>query len=191
MPEALPNEVTRWLVQWRHGDQAALDRLMPLVYDELHRLADHFMRGERRDHTIQATALVHEAYLRLIELENIRWQDRAHFFAVAARMMRRVLVDYARHRRSGKGDIGEPTVSLDEVATLSHQQEPALLALDDALKSLETLDPRKCQIVEFKFFGGLTIEESAEVLGVSHATVEREWRLARAWLFREIRQGNS
>jgi RNA polymerase sigma factor (TIGR02999 family) len=188
MPEALPNEVTHWLVQWRHGDQAALDRLMPLVYDELHQLADHFMRGERRNHTLQATALIHEAYLRLINLENIQWQDRAHFFAVAARMMRRILTDYARHRHSRKSDVGEHTVSLDEVATLAQEQEPALLALDDALKSLETLDPRKCQIVEFKFFGGLTIEESAEVLGVSHATVEREWRLARAWLFLEMKR---
>jgi len=191
MLDPSPKEVTQLLVEWRNGDQAALDKLMPLVYDELHRLADRYMRGERPDHTLQTTALVHEAYLRLVELKNIEWQDRAHFFAVAARMMRRVLVNYANRRRSRKRDVGEPTLSLDDVATLSQAQEPALLTLDEALKSLEAIDPRKCQIVEFKFFGGLTIEESAEVLGVSHATVEREWRLARAWLFREMRAGGT
>jgi RNA polymerase sigma factor (TIGR02999 family) len=187
MMDSSPREVTQLLVEWRNGDAAALNQLMPLVYDELHQIADRYMRGERPDHVLQATALVHEAYLRLVELENIEWQDRAHFFAVAARMMRRVLVDYARHRQSKKREVGETTLSLDEVATVSQEQEPALLALDDALSSLEALDPRKCQIVEFKFFGGLTNQESAEVLGVSHATVEREWRWARAWLFREMK----
>jgi len=161
---------------------------MPLVYDGLHQLADRYMRRERRDHTLQATALLHEAYLRLVGLENIQWQDRAHFFAVASRMMRRVLVDHARRRRARQSEGRLPTLSLDDVATLSQAQEPELLALDDALKSLESLDPRKCQIVEFKFFGGLTTEESAEVLRVSQTTVERDWRWARAWLFREMKK---
>lgn len=187
MLDASPKEITQWLVQWRNGDRAALDQLMSLVYEELHQLADRYMRGERPDHTLQATALVHEAYLRLVELENIQWQDRAHFFAIAARMMRRVLVDYARHRRARNREAGESTLPLDDVATLAQAQEPALLALDEALNSLEAIDPRKCQIVEFKFFGGLTTEESAEVLGVSPTTVEREWRLARAWLFHEMK----
>jgi RNA polymerase sigma factor (TIGR02999 family) len=188
MLDASPKEITQWLVQWRNGDRAALDQLMPLVYDELHQLADRYMRGERPDHTLQATALVHEAYLRLVELENIQWQDRAHFFAVAARMMRRVLVDYARHRRARNREASESTLPLDDVATLAQAQEPALLALDEALTSLEAIDPRKCHIVEFKFFGGLTNEESAEVLAVSPTTVEREWRLARAWLFHEMKK---
>ena len=183
-----PPQITQLLAEWRNGDQAALDQLMPLVYDGLHKLADRYMRGERQDHTLQATALINEAYLRLVDLKNIQWQDRAHFFAVAARMMRRVLVDHARHRRSKHSEGRQPTLSLDEIATLSQTQEPELLTLDDALKTLEALDSRKCQIVEFKFFGGLTTEESAEVLGVSQTTVEREWRWARAWLFREMKK---
>ena len=187
MPSSSPKTVTQLLVAWRNGDQAALDKLLHLVYDELHELAERHMRGERSDNTLQATALVHEAYLRLIRLKHITWQDRAHFFAVAARTMRRVLVDHARHRRSRNYRSGELRLSLDEVATSSREQEPKLLALDEALKQLEAVDPRKCQIVELKFFGGLTNEESAEVLGVSQTTVEREWRLARAWLFHEIR----
>ena len=188
MPDPLTREVTQLLMAWRDGDQAALEKLMPLVYDELYRIADRYMRGEPPEHTLQATALVHEAYLRLVELNSIRWQDRAHFLAIAARMMRRVLVDYARHRCSGKAGAGQCTLALDQVATVSQEPAPELIGLDEALQSLEALDPRKGRIVEFKFFGGLTIEESAEALGVSHATVEREWRLARAWLFRELRK---
>lgn len=186
MPASSPKTVTRLLVEWRNGDPAALDRLLPLVYDELHELAGRYMRGERSGNTLQATALVHEAYLRLIRLKHVTWQDRAHFFAVAARMMRRVLIDYARRRQS-RNHRGRLSLSLDEVATLSKEPEPKLLALDEALEHLEASDPRKCRIVEFKFFGGLTNEESAEVLHVSETTVEREWRLARAWLFHEIR----
>ncbi len=185
MPRSSPETVTRLLVEWRNGDEAALERLLPLVYDELHDMAGRYMASERRDHTLQATALVHEAYLRLVRLEHINWQDRAHFFAVAARMMRRVLVDHARRRQAGHRR-GGLRLTLDAAAALSREQEVRLLALEDALQQLEATDPRKCQIVEFKFFGGLTNEESAEVLRVSQTTVEREWRLARAWLFHEI-----
>src|SRR5215471_469158 len=163
-------EITQLLLAWSDGDQAALEKLTPLVYAELHRLAKGFMFGERPGHTLQTTALINEAYLRLIDWKNVRWQSRAHFFGVAAQVMRRILVDFARSRNYARRGGGTQRV-----------------ALDDALKSLAEIDPRKSQVVELRFFGGLSAEEIAEVLKVSLRTVEREWSLARAWLYRELR----
>jgi RNA polymerase sigma factor (TIGR02999 family) len=181
--------VTQLLLEWRKGDQAALDRLTPLVYDELHRLAQHYMSRERPDHTLQPTALVHEAYLRLVDMD-VPWQDRVHFFAVAAQMMRRILVDYAKTRRAAKRGGGERQVPLDDVMDLSQERAPDVVALDDALTSLAAIDPRKSQIIELRFFGGLTTEETAEVLGISTATVEREMKMAKAWLYQQLRNAD-
>jgi RNA polymerase sigma-70 factor (ECF subfamily) len=177
--------VTRLLREWRGGREAALEELMPVVYDELRRLAKGYLRGERQDHTLQGTALVNEAYMRLVDMD-VSWQDRAHFFAVAARLMRRMLVDHARARGRGKRGGGESAMTLDEPLVASPERAPDLLALDDALSSLTQLDPRKSQIVELHFFGGMTYEETAEALGVSPATVHRELRLAKAWLHHEL-----
>jgi RNA polymerase sigma factor (TIGR02999 family) len=181
-----PNEVTQLLLDWSEGDKAALDRLMPLVYDELRRLARYYMRRERPGHTMQTTALVNEAYLRLIDQKSVRWQNRAHFFGIASQMMRRILVDHARSRHYAKRGGGAEKVSLDEAMIVSEERASDVVALDDALKSLEAIDQRKSQIVEMRFFGGLSIEETAEVLGVSPGTVMRDWTLAKAWLHREI-----
>jgi RNA polymerase sigma factor (TIGR02999 family) len=178
--------VTQLLVDWGSGDQAALDKLTPLVYDELHRLAHHYMRRERPDHTLQTTALVNEVYLRLIDQKKASWQNRAQFFAVCAELMRRILVDYARRRHYAKREGEERKVSLEEAAVVSKGRAAELIALDDALMSLESLDPTKSRIVELRFFGGLTSEETAEVIGMSLRTVEREWRKAKAWLYREL-----
>ena len=164
-----PNEITRLLVAWGQGDESALAELAPLVYEELHRLAHHYMGGERAGHTLQTTALVNEAYLRLVDWKNVRWQNRAHFFAVSAQFMRRILVDFARARGYHKRGGGAQPV-----------------ALDDALNALARLDPRQSRVVELRFFGGLNVEETAEVLKVSPATVGRDWSLARAWLHREL-----
>ena len=180
------NGVTGLLVAWSQGDQAALDQLMPLVYEELHRLARRYMGREREGHTLQTTAIVNEAYLRLVDQRKARWQNRSQFFAVAAQMMCRILVDYARSRRYAKRGANLQPVSLDEAAVLSRSPAPEVIALDDALTSLAALDPRKGRIVELRFFGGLSIEETAEVLGVSPGTVMREWTLAKAWLQREL-----
>lgn len=180
-----PTEVTQLLINWRRGDPAALDQLMPIVYDELHRLADRYMSRERPDHTLQATALVHEAYLRLVTMD-VSWQDRAHFFAVAAQLMRRILVDHARSHQYAKRGGGARKVSLDEATIVSEERAADLVALDDALTSLATIDPRKSRIIELRFFGGLTVEETAEALSVSPATVINETRIARAWLYAEI-----
>lgn len=181
-----PQEVTRLLQQWRTGDAAALEALTPLVYGELRRLAERQMRCERPDHTLQATALVHEAYLRLAGPASPDWQDRAHFFAVAARLMRRILVDHARARRFAKRGGGAVRVSLDEAAALWEERAGDLVALDEALERLGALDPLGQRIVELRFFGGLSVEESAEALGVSPAAVKRGWRSARAWLHAEL-----
>ena len=181
-----PHEVTQLLVAWSDGDRAALDQLTPLVYEELHRLARNHMSRERQGHTLQTSALVNEAYLRLIDQKNVRWQNRAQFFSIASRLMRRILVDHARSHRYAKrgGDIRR--VSLDEAAVLAQESAAELVALDDALKSLAALDPRKCQVVELRFFGGMSVEESAEVLGVSVVTVMRDWSTAKAWLHRAM-----
>jgi len=183
-----PQEITRMLADWRAGRTDALDRLMPLVYDELRRLADRYLRRERPGHTLQATALVHEAYLQLVDQKNVEWQNRAHFIGVAAQLMRRILVEHARRHHAEKRGGGEPNVTLDEALEWSAGREVALVALDDALNALAALDPQQGRIVELRFFGGLTVDETAEALGVSPRTVDREWRMARAWLQRELEE---
>lgn len=182
-------DATVLLQAWRHGDRAAFDQLVPLVHNELRRLARRQMRGERPDHTLQATALVNEAYVRLIDLNQIEWNDRAHFVAMAARVMRRILVDWARARRYQKRGGGAPKVSLDDAVAVSNDPGRDLVALDDALKTLAALDPRKGEVVEMRFFGGLTVEETATALQISVATVMRDWQLAKVWLLRELRRG--
>ena len=181
---------TELLRAWSQGDTSALDRLVPLVYEELHRLARRHMRQERPDHTLQATSLVNEAYLRLIDVNRVEWRDRAHFFAVAAQMMRRILVESARHRKRQKRAGGAVHVSLDDVPEMSGAIKGDLVVLSDALCALATFDRRMGQVVELRFFGGLTVEETAEVLHVSPETVMRDWKTAKAWLLREIRRGN-
>ncbi len=179
-------EVTQLLVEWSNGDQAALDRLMPLVHEELRRLAHQHMRRERPGHTLQTTALLNEAYLRLVGQKSVHWQNRAHFFAIAAQMMRRILVDYARKRGYAKRGGGVRQVSLDEAADLAQDRAAGLLLLDSALTSLGSVDPQQGRIVELRYFGGLTVEETAEALGLSVDKVKREWTTAKAWLYREM-----
>ncbi|MGB7622623.1 MAG: sigma-70 family RNA polymerase sigma factor, partial [Terriglobia bacterium] len=176
---------------WSKGYKAALDELVPLVYGELHRLAHHYMGGEHSGHTLQTSALINEAYLRLIDIQRMRWQNRAHFFAVAAQLMRRILVDSARGRQYAKRGGGAQKISLDEAMPLGRETSAELIAVDDALKDLATLDARKSQIVELRFFGGLSIEETAEVLGLSAATVKREWQRAKAWLHLALNKKNA
>jgi len=185
MSSVQSNDVTQMLLEWRSGNQEALDRLMPLVYDELRRLANRYMRSERPEHTLQATALVNEAYLRLVDMK-VSWQDRAHFFAVAARLMRRLLVDHARANQRAKRE-GGPKVSLDDALEVSSKPALDLVALDEALTRFATFDPRKAEIIELHFFGGLNNEEVAEALGISRATVQRDLRLAKAWLSHELK----
>ena len=190
MTTLLQSQVTQLLLDWSDGDKAALDKLMPLVYQELRRLARYYMRRERAGHTLQTTALVNEAYIRLVDYKRMRWQDRAHFLAVAAQAMRRILIEHARSRQTARRDGAEARqVSLDEAAVLADEQAAEMIALDDALTSLAALDPRKSRIVELRYFGGLEIEETAAVLGISPATVKREWSTARLWLHREISRG--
>ena len=179
-------EATRLLIDWSKGNREAAAGLMPLVYDELRRLARGYLQRERSDHTLQATGLVHEAYLRLVDQGTTTWQNRAHFFGVAAQLMRRILVDYARRHRRGKRGGALDKVEFDESLALSVSRDLNLIALDDALQDLAALNPQHSQIVELRFFGGMTIEEVAEVLDVSPRTVQREWRMARAWLRRQI-----
>ena len=179
---------TELLRAWSRGDGSALDRLIPLVYEELHRLARRYMRQERPDHTLQATSLVNEAYLRLIDINRVEWRDRAHFLAVAAQMMRRILVESARNRQRQKRGGGAVHVNFDDVQELPEVKERDLVALSDALTALATFDARMGQVVELRFFGGLTVEETAEVLSVSPETVMRDWKTAKAWLLREIRR---
>ncbi len=179
-------DVTQLLQRWRGGDEAAVEQLMALVYDELRRLAQHYMDDERDSHVLQATALVHEAYMKLVGLE-LEWESRGHFFAIAARVMRRLLIDYGRRRVAEKRGGGGLTVALDQV-DVPFEVSTDLLALDQALHRLAELDPRRAQILELRFFGGLTLKETAHVLGVSSATVEREARLAKAWLHRRLRR---
>jgi RNA polymerase sigma factor (TIGR02999 family) len=184
---ARADEVTQILRSWSDGQQEALERLVPLVYAELRRLARGYMRGEREGHTLQTTALINEAFLRLIDWKNVSWQNRAHFFGVSAQLMRRILVDFARSRNAKRGgDVSH--VTLDE-ALIPAVSRTDVVAVDDALKSLEALDLRKAKIVELRFFGGLSTEETAEFLKISTRTVEREWSLAQAWLLRELGRG--
>lgn len=186
MTKASLHEVTQLLQSWSGGNQEALDKLVPLVHAELHRLARHYMSNERPGHTLQTTELVNEAYVRLIDWKNVRWQNRAHFFGVAAQIMRRILVDFARSRASAKKGGGTQYVSLSEAMTISPERGEDLIALDDALERLAELDSRKSRIVELRFFGGLSVEETAEVLKISARTVMRDWGLAQAWLYREL-----
>jgi RNA polymerase sigma factor (TIGR02999 family) len=184
---ASSERVSKLLLNWGQGDQGAREALIPLVYDELRRLARRYLRRERPDHTLQSAALVNEAYLRLIRQDQPQWQNRAHFFGVAAQLMRHILVDHARNRAAAKRGAGAPRLTLDPDVALPQARDVDLVALDDALNQLAALDPRQSRLVELRFFGGLSIEETSVVLGVSPATVKREWATARAWLQREMR----
>jgi RNA polymerase sigma factor (TIGR02999 family) len=185
-PSSSQQEVTQLLKDWSGGDEGALGKLIPLVQPELHRLAHHYMSRERAGHTMQTTALLNEAYLQLVDDPKRNWQNRTHFMAAAAQLMRRIIVDYARERRSLKRGGGALKLSLDEAALVTEKQSEELLALDEALERLGVQDPRKSQIVELRYFGGLTVEETAEFLKLSHRTVKREWRMAKAWLYRAL-----
>jgi RNA polymerase sigma-70 factor (ECF subfamily) len=185
-PSVSPQEVTNLLTRWSHGDDAALAELTPLVYDELRRIAHHHMSGQRPDHTLQTTALVNEAYLRLADQTSPSWQNRAHFFAVAARAMRQIVVDYARSYQTQKRGGGLLRIELDEAAIVSPEQSKEIVDLHEALERLATLDSRKAQVVELKYFGGLNYDEMAEVLKISRVTVRRDWEFARLWLYTEL-----
>ncbi len=191
MTASSSHTVTQLLRAWRQGDAAALDQLVPVVYQKLRRLARHHMAGQRPGHTLQATALVNEAYMRLVDCEQVNWKDRAHFFAISARMMRRVLVEFARARQYQKRGAGARKTSLDEGVIASPQRGQDLVALDDALQALAAEYPRQAQVVELRFFGGLNVEETAEVLHVSGITVMRDWQLAKVWLARELKKRDS
>ena len=186
MTEPSSGDITRFLQLWSDGDETALEKLTPLVYRELYRLAAGYMRGEQPEHTLQATALVNEAYLRLIDWKNVQWKNRGHFLGVAAQVMRRVLVDYARSRRSDKRGGGARPVSLDEAPTLAQDRVGLLVDVDEALNRLAAIDPKRAKVVELRYFGGLSVEETAEVLKISPITVIRNWNFAKAWLLREL-----
>jgi RNA polymerase sigma-70 factor, ECF subfamily len=192
VPAPVPSNVTRLLIAWRDGDRAALDQVVPVVYEELRRLAHRQMRGERAGHTLQTTALVNEAYMRLVEgSDRVRWQNRVHFFAISAQLMRRILVDDARARRSLKRGGNAVHLSLEAAPALTRKPNPDLVALDEALTALAAVDLRKSRVVELRYFGGLTVDETAEALQVSPETVMRDWNMAKLWLLRELnRQSN-
>jgi len=183
------NEVTELLQKWSDGDTAALEELTPVIYTELHRIAKRYMNREREGHTLQTTALVNEAYMRLIDWKTAKWENRAHFFGVSAQLMRRILVDFARKRPKISEGEAARHVSLDEAFTITTEKDEDLVALDEALNELAKFDERKAKIVELKFFGGLSVEETAEVIKVAPITVMREWQKAKAWLYRELSQG--
>ncbi len=186
------HEITRLLKAWSGGDEGALEKLTPMVYRQLHQIARHYMGGERSGHTLQATALVNEAYLRLVDCTKVNWQDRAHFFAVSANLMRRILIDFARSRGYLKRGGAVAHIPLDEAPSVCNEPDVNLVALDDALKALAAIDERKSKVVELKFFGGLSVEETAEVLHISSDTVIRDWQFAKLWLLRELsREGVS
>lgn len=189
MPQS-PQNVTQLLIGWGRGDKEALDKLLPLVYDELRRQAARYLRRERAGHTLQTTALIHEAYLRLVDQKNVHWQNRAHFFGIAAQLMRRILVDHARTKKRAKRGGSDIRVSLDEATAVAKAQDLDVVALDEALERLAKIDEQQSRIVELRFFSGLTVEETAEVLSISPATVKRDWSMAKAWLHREIKYGN-
>lgn len=180
------HEITELLAEWRDGNQSALDELYPLVYNELHRLARRYMSRERKGHTLQTTALINEAYVRLVDQKNVQWANRSHFFAISAQIMRRILIDHARRHAYAKRGGGAQQVSLDEVAAVASNCGRELLRLDEALKSLAEMDPRRGQVVELRYFGGLNNEEIAGVLNVSENTVTRDWNMARAWLYQQL-----
>jgi RNA polymerase sigma factor (TIGR02999 family) len=181
-----PSQVTKLLQGWRAGERSASDALLPLVYDELRRLAHHHLRNERPDHTLQSTALVNEAYLRLVGQNLPKLENRAHFFAIAAQLMRQILVDYARRHRASKRGSGICLLELDDATALPQRKNVDVVALDDALNALAAIDPRQSRVVELRFFAGLSVEETSEVMGIATATVQRDWTAARAWLHREI-----
>jgi RNA polymerase sigma-70 factor, ECF subfamily len=187
MTQSFAGEISLLLHAWSGGDKEALDRLMPLVYNELHRLAHQYMMRERAGHILQTTALVNEAYLRLVDAKMVEWKERAHFFAISAGLMRRILVDFARSRGYQKRSGKVRKVSLDAELSLSSEPDPNLVQLDDALKDLSDFDPRKAKVVELRYFGGLSVKEAAEVLKVSTDTVKRDWRLAKVWLLSELK----
>ncbi len=188
MPKPSAVEVTKLLIDWRQGNQEALDRLMPVVYEELRRQAHRYMRGQQKGHSLQTSDLINETYLRLLDCSKVSWKNRAHFFAVTAQLMRRILVDHARSHRYQKrgGGLERTSLDLNKIPTIRH--DPDLIALDDALKALAAEDDRKSRVVELRFFGGLSVEETAEVMGISCQTVMRDWRLAKVWLMREINE---
>jgi RNA polymerase sigma factor (TIGR02999 family) len=184
------SDVTRLLADWGHGDERALEELMPLVYGELRRLAGSYLRRERLDHTLQSTALVHEAFIRMVQQRDVEWKNRAHFYGIAAQMIRRILVDHARTRQAEKRGSGAMKLELDDAIASPEQKDPDVLELDTALEKLAKRDERQSRIVELRFFAGLSVEETAEVMQLSAATVKREWSFARAWLFREMSTQN-
>src|SRR2546421_6543072 len=186
MTQRTTHEVTQLLIEWSNGDKAALDKLTPLIYDELRRLAHHYMSREHPGHTLQTTAVVNEAYVRLVNRRGVHWQNRAHFFAIAAQLMRSILVDHARSHAYAKRGGGARKIALDDAMVVSQERAAEVVALDDVLKRLAEIDPQQSRIVELRFFGGLTIEETAEVLGLSPATIKREWSTAKAWLYHEL-----
>lgn len=186
MTRTPPHNITKLLVEWSDGNQSALDELYPLVYDELHRLARRYMSRERTGHTLQTTALINEAYVRLVDQRNVHWANRSHFFAISAQIMRRILIDHARRHAYAKRGGGAQQVSLEEVAAIVPEQGREMLRLDEALKSLAEMDPRRSQVVELRYFGGLNNEEIAGVLHISENTVTRDWNMARAWLYQQL-----
>ena len=190
-PPPKQHEITQLLVEWSDGNQSALDELYPLVYDELHRLARRYMSRERKGHTLQTTALINEAYVRLVDQRNVHWANRSHFFAISAQIMRRILIDHARRHGYAKRGGGAQQVSLDEAATVTSGIGSELINLDDALKTLAEMDPRRSQVVELRYFGGLNNEEIAGVLNVSENTVTRDWNMARAWLYKQLSESSA
>jgi RNA polymerase sigma factor (TIGR02999 family) len=185
-PTSPPHEITQLLAEWSEGNQAALDKLYPLVYNELRRLAHGYLRRERKGHTLQTTALINEAYLRLVDQKYVHWANRSHFFGISAQIMRRILIDHARRYDYAKRGGGAQRISLDEVAVVAKERARSLLMLDEALKSLAEIDPRRSEVVELRYFGGLNNEEIARVLKISENTVTRDWNMARAWLYQEL-----
>ena len=185
-PVRSPHEITQLLAEWSNGNQTALDKLYPLVYDELHKMANRYMKRERKDHTLQTTALINEAYVRMVDQKNVHWENRAHFFAISAQIMRRILIDHARRHHYAKRGGGALKVSLDETAIVAGNPASDMLLLDEALNRLAEMDPRRGQVVELRYFGGLNNEEIAGVLKISENTVTRDWNMARAWLYQEL-----
>ena len=191
LPRTQQHQITQLLAEWSDGNQSALDELYPLVYEELHRLARRYMSRERKGHTLQTTALINEAYVRLVDQKNVRWANRSHFFAISAQIMRRILIDHARRQGYAKRGGGAKQVSLEEAAIVAPDQASELVRLDEALKSLAKVDERRCHVVELRYFGGLSNEEIAGVLKVSENTVTRDWNLARAWLYQQLTEGGA
>jgi RNA polymerase sigma-70 factor, ECF subfamily len=185
-PSSPPHEITQLLAEWSEGNQAVLDRLYPLVYDELRRLAHRYLRRERKGHTLQTTALINEAYLRLVDQKHVHWENRSHFFGISAQIMRRILIDHARRHKYAKRGGGAPKISLEEAAVVAKERAQELLQLDEALNTLAKMDARRSQVVELRFFGGLSNEEIGKLLNISPNTVIRDWNLARAWLYKEL-----